>query len=235
LNGIIVDMGKIVLLRHGQSQWNKEDLFTGWVDIPLSSEGIDEAFSAGQKMQNLLFDVIFVSELVRAQMTAFLAMSLNKRGKIPRFIHPTDPAHPGWDEIHSEETKSKCIPVYSAWQLNERMYGSLQGLNKEETRKKYGADQVHIWRRSYDVVPPQGESLEINAKRTIPYFEEMILPRLINNETILISAHGNSLRAIVMYMESLTNEQVIKLEIPTGEPFAYTYKQGKFLRIPLDA
>ena len=228
-------MGKIVLLRHGQSQWNKEDLFTGWVDIPLSAEGIDEAFSAGQKMQNVLFDLIFFSELIRAQMTAFLALSLNNRGKVPRFLHKEDKEHPGWDQVHSKEAEKKCIPVYSAWQLNERMYGSLQGLNKEETRKKFGPDQVHIWRRSYDVAPPQGESLASNAKRTIPYFEEMILPRLQKEETILVSAHGNSLRAIVMYMESLSEKEVINLEIPTGEPFAYTWSQGKFLRSTLDA
>lgn len=228
-------MGKIVLLRHGQSQWNKEDLFTGWVDIPLSSEGIEEAFGAGQKMEHFLFDVIFVSELIRAQMTAFLAMSVNKRGKIPRFVRSADSSHAEWDKIYSEETESRCIPVYSAWQLNERMYGSLQGLNKEETRKKYGPDQVHAWRRSYDIAPPHGESLKINAERTIPYFEGVILPRLKNNETVLISAHGNSLRAIVMYIELLTEQQVVQLEIPTGEPFVYLYEQGKFLKASLNA
>lgn len=224
------NMGKLVMLRHGQSEWNKKNLFSGWVDIPLSTEGIEEALQAGRLMKHLDFDVIFVSELIRSQMTACLALSVNQSGKVPRFIRTLDPHHKGWDTVYSDKAIDVCIPVYPAWELNERMYGALQGLNKAETKEEFGESQVQLWRRSYDIAPPQGESLENNAKRTIPYFEQMILPWLKKNKTVLISAHGNSLRSIVMNLDALTKEQVVQLEIPTGEPFAYSYEDGKFRR-----
>ncbi len=227
-------MGKLVMIRHGQSEWNKQNLFTGWVDIPLSQEGIKESINAGHAIAQIPFDIIFVSALVRAQMTMYMAMSVHKGGKIPRVIHKPEKGQIGWDEIYSEHARQACIPVIQAWQLNERMYGALQGLNKDETRRKFGEEQVQIWRRSYDVAPPEGESLEMNAERTIPYFQEMILPQLLDKKNVLIVAHGNSLRAIVMALDGLTKDEVVRLEIPTGQPLAYLCKQGKLSKGNLD-
>ncbi len=226
--------GKLVLLRHGQSEWNKRDLFTGWVDVPLSPLGIEEALQAGKKIAHIPFDVIFTSKLIRAEMTAFLAMSVHRGGKIPYRIDALSREHSSWNAIHSKETLESCIPVISAMELNERMYGALQGLNKQETRKKFGESQVLLWRRSYDIAPPEGESLELNVKRTVPYFEKQIQPRLQKGESILLVAHGNSLRSIVMYIEGLSKEAIVKLEIPTGDPFAYTYEDGVFHRSLVD-
>lgn len=219
-------MGKLILLRHGQSIWNKQNLFTGWVDVPLSSEGIEEALNAGKKISHIPLDVIFVSSLVRAQTTAVLAMSVHQDRKTPCVMHPGEGKLEEWAQIYSEETKKKCVPIFTAWQLNERMYGKLQGLNKQETIDKFGKEQVKIWRRSYDIAPPEGESLAMTAERTLPFFKEKITPFLAQGKNVLISAHGNSLRAIVMYLENLSKEQVGALEIPTGVPLFYEYHEG---------
>ncbi len=228
-------MTKLVMIRHGQSDWNKRNLFTGWVDIPLSVEGIEESYAAGRKIANVPFDVIFMSDLVRAQMTAFLAMSVHKSGKVPRVLHKPEKGRPDhMDQIFSAETEANCIPVIVAWQLNERMYGALQGLNKDEMRKKFGAEQVQIWRRSYDVAPPQGESLEMTAARSIPYFKEMIVPYLKAGKNVVVFAHGNSMRSIIMDIEGLNKEQVVSLELPTGEPFTYIYEKGHLRKGRLD-
>ena len=221
---------KLILMRHGQSIWNKKNLFTGWVDIPLSDAGIEEAVLGGKKIQNFPIDVVFTSTLVRAQMTAILALLHHKSGKIPVFQHRSSEEHGDWSKIFSEETLRKTFPVYTAWELNERMYGRLQGLNKAETAEKYGAEQVHIWRRSYDSAPPDGESLAMTAARSIPYFKKQILPCLERGENVFVSAHGNSLRAIVMYLEGLSKEEVVHLEIATGEPLFYTYDQGLWIK-----
>jgi len=185
---------KLVIVRHGQSQWNLENRFTGWIDIDLSPKGIEEAHSAGKKLAGYKFDIAFTSALTRAQRTL---------------------------DIILDEIGQKGIPVEKDKALNERMYGDLQGLNKDETREKFGADQVHIWRRSYDVAPPNGESLKDTAARVMPYWEEKIVPELKNNKCILISAHGNSLRALVMHLEKLSKEQILQTEIPTGVPKYY--------------
>jgi len=217
---------KLILLRHGQSIWNKENIFTGWVDIPMSEEGIQECLKAGPKIENIPIDIIFCSTLTRTQMTIPLALLHHKSGKIPVFMHPGEGKFDEWSQIHSEEMKKKIIPVYSAWELNERMYGQLQGLNKAETVKKFGAEQVQIWRRSFDGKPPEGESLAMTAARTLPYFQKRIVPHLEKGENVLISAHGNSLRAIVMHLDQLTKEEVVNLEITTGEPLIYSYQKG---------
>lgn len=219
---------KLILLRHGQSTWNKKNLFTGWVDIPLSQEGIDESVAAGQKIRHLPIDVIFTSSLVRAQMTLVLALLHHSSGKIPVFLHPGEGKLDEWGQIYSEKTKKEMIPVYMAWQLNERMYGELQGLNKAETAEKFGADQVHEWRRSFDTCPPNGESLAMTAARTLPYFQSEIVPHLEKGENVFISAHGNSLRSIIMHLENLSKDQVVHLELATGEPIVYTYLKGKW-------
>ncbi len=220
----------LILMRHGQSDWNKRNLFTGWVDIPLSMEGIQEALEGGRQIADIPIDVIFVSSLCRAQMTATVAMSVHKGGKVPLFSHPLEKEKKDWGKIYNPAAESSCIPVFEAWQLNERMYGQLQGLNKQETIDKYGAEQVKIWRRSYDVAPPGGESLEMTAARSIPYFAEKVAPYCKQGKNVFISAHGNSLRSIVMYLEGLTKQQVLEFEIPTGQPLIYQYQDGKWSR-----
>ncbi len=221
-------MAKLVMLRHGQSLWNKLNLFTGWVDVPLSQEGIEEALIAGKKIAHIPFDVIFVSSLVRAQMTAFLAMSVRKDNKVACMLHSREGKLEKWGHVYSAETEKSCIPVIEAWQLNERMYGKLQGLNKQETVQKYGEEQVKLWRRSYDVAPPEGESLAMTAERTLPYFKQKILPYLEEGKNVFISAHGNSLRAIVMFLDSLSHEEVVLLEIGTGVPLLYEFERGSW-------
>ncbi len=187
-------MSRLILLRHGESQWNLENRFTGWVDVPLSPRGIQEAKDAGNKLREFVFDRAFTSVLSRANETLRLAL---------------------------EAIGQTHIPIEKDKALNERMYGELQGLNKTETAKKYGDAQVKIWRRSYDVPPPGGESLKDTADRVLPYYENTIKPYLAKGETILIAAHGNSLRALVMELEQLSKEEVLELNIPTGAPLLY--------------
>lgn len=220
---------KLILMRHGQSVWNKQNLFTGWVDIPLSEEGIQESVEGGKKIRDFPIDVCFTSTLVRAHMTLSLALLHHASGKVPMFLHKGGKQEQ-WAQIYSEETKKKVWPVHMAWELNERMYGHLQGLNKAETAEKFGKEQVHIWRRSFDVAPPHGESLAMTAARTIPYFKSQIVPCLEKGQTVFVSAHGNSLRSIVMELDGLTKEQVVALELATGAPLIYAYEKGKWKR-----
>jgi len=187
-------MPQLVIVRHGQSQWNLENRFTGWIDIDLSPKGIEEARSAGDKLIGYKFDKAYTSALVRAQKTLDIILDI---------INLRD------------------IPVEKDKALNERMYGDLQGLNKDDMRKQYGDEQVKLWRRSYDVQPPNGESLKNTAERVLPYFKEKIIPDLKSGMNILVSAHGNSLRALVMYLENLSKEQILETEIPTGIPKVY--------------
>lgn len=221
-------MSKLILLRHGQSTWNQLNLFTGWVDVPLSNKGIEEALEAGKIIRNIPIDIIVTTSLIRAQMTAMLAMTLHSSGKVPVILHPGEGKLEEWGVIYGEETKKQIIPVIRCWELNERMYGELQGLNKAETIEKFGADQVKIWRRSYDTAPPKGESLAKTAERSIPYFEEKIVPMLSQGLNVFVSAHGNSLRSIIMDLDGLTKDQVVQLEIPTGLPIIYDYTNGNF-------
>lgn len=221
---------QLVLLRHGESQWNLENRFTGWTDVELSDTGRQEAAAAGKAMQaaGLDFDVCFTSCLKRA-------------------IHTLDLALDAMD---------RCwLPVYKSWKLNERHYGALQGLNKAETAEKFGEEQVHIWRRAYDVRPPMlgredqrnpalqpayrrengqllplGESLADTVARTVPYFEQQILPRMQNGERVLIAAHGNSLRALILFLEKMTPEQIMKVNLPTGIPLVYRFDETLALK-----
>lgn len=221
---------KLILLRHGESMWNNKDLFTGWVDVPLSPKGVEEALEAGRKIADIPIDVIFISALIRARMTAMLAMSQHHGSRVPVVLHPGEGKMEAWGKIHSDETLADTIPVISAWEINERMYGSLQGLNKQKTREKYGNEQVRQWRRSYDIAPPEGECLKDTAARSIPYFKEMILPYLNKGKNVLVSAHGNSLRSIVMFLDGLSNEEVLALEIGTGVPIFYDFEDGKWTK-----
>ncbi|MFA6677028.1 MAG: 2,3-bisphosphoglycerate-dependent phosphoglycerate mutase [Bacteroidales bacterium] len=222
-------MNELVLIRHGQSLWNLKNVFTGWVDVPLSSNGIKEAQAAGETLSEIEFNAVYTSVQIRSIETAMIALAYNRSSKSPVVIHEEGKMKE-WAKIYSEEMKNDIIPVYSDWHLNERYYGELQGLNKAATVEKYGEEQVHQWRRSYDVQPPNGECLKDTAARTIPFFKDNILPRLAKGERILISAHGNSLRSIVMFLENLSQEEVLKLEIPTGKPIIYKYIDGKLTK-----
>ncbi len=223
-------MAKLILMRHGQSEWNRSNLFTGWVDIPLSAAGVEEAIAGGRRIQNEAIDVIFTSTLIRAQMTAALAMMGHSSGKVPRIIHAGEGQIETWEHVHSAFALEQTIPVFLAWQLNERMYGQLQGMNKQELAERYGKEQVQIWRRSFDVAPPGGESLKMTAERTIPYFEKSILPWIQKGKSVFVSAHGNSLRSILMHLDSLSPDCVTHLEVPTGLPILYAYSNGQLIR-----
>lgn len=224
-------MAKLILMRHGQSVWNEKNLFTGWVDIPLSEKGVKESIEGGQSICDLAIDVIYTSTLIRSHMTLSLAMLQHSSGKIPVFQHPGQGKLDSWGQIHSEKAKQETLPVFMAWELNERMYGQLQGKNKVEMAEKYGEEQVHIWRRSYDTPPPDGESLEMTAKRTIPYFQNVVLPCLNKGVNVFICAHGNSLRSIIMDLDSLSPEQVLKLELETGKATVYEFENGRHERV----
>lgn len=223
-------MVKLILMRHGQSQWNFLNLFTGWVDVPLSTIGVQEALEGGKKIQNEPIDIIFTSTLIRAQMTAMLAMTFHHSKKVPVILHHKKEEHADWMNIHSSDTLDQTIPVITAWQLNERMYGKLQGLNKKELAERYGKEQVQIWRRSFDVPPPGGESLKMTAERTIPYFKEEIIPYLQQGKNVFVAAHGNSLRSIIMKLDQLNTQEVVSLELPTGIPIIYSYENQIFTR-----
>ncbi|MGC6475975.1 MAG: 2,3-bisphosphoglycerate-dependent phosphoglycerate mutase [Parvibaculales bacterium] len=190
-------MSKLVLVRHGQSAWNEKNLFTGWKDPDLTDKGRHEAIMAGQnlKAKALVFDVAFTSALQRAQNTCALIL---------------------------ENMNQADLSTIRDQALNERDYGDLSGLNKDDARAKWGEEQVHIWRRSFDVPPPGGESLKDTAARVLPYYEAEIIPHLLADKTVLIAAHGNSLRALVMALEGLSPEEILKVEISTGEPMIYT-------------
>jgi len=226
-------MAKLILLRHGQSVWNKKNVFTGWVDVPLSEEGITEALNAGRLTANIEFDVVFTSVQIRAIETAMIALAGNKSEKTPVVIH-NEGKMAEWTTIYSESMNQSIIPVYRDWHLNERYYGELQGKNKAETAATYGDEQVRQWRRSYDIAPPNGECLKDTAERTIPFFKENILAQLQQGKNVLVSAHGNSLRSIVMFIENLTREEVLNLEIPTGVPILYEFENNELKKKKLE-
>jgi len=222
-------MSKLILIRHGESVWNQKNVFTGWVDVPLSGKGINEAIKAGEKLADIEFDVVFTSVQVRAIETAMIALAQNKSSKTPAIVH-TEGKMADWTGIYSDTMRESMIPVYRDWHLNERYYGELQGKNKAETATVYGDEQVKLWRRSYDVAPPNGECLKDTAERTIPFFNDRILHLVKEGKNVLVSAHGNSLRSIVMFIENLSKEEVLKLEIPTGLPLLFEYADGKLVR-----
>lgn len=217
---------KLVLLRHGQSEWNKLNLFTGWKDVDLSEKGIEEAKSAGRKLKEagIEFDIAYTSYLKRAIKTLNLVL---------------------------EEMDCLYLETVKTWRLNERHYGALQGLNKKDTAEKYGDEQVHIWRRSFDIAPPlmnkddensahrdrkyrdfpqdvipDGESLKLTMERTLPFFMDQIGPSLISGKNVLVAAHGNSLRSITKYIENISDEEITSVEIATGEPIVYTLDEN---------
>ncbi len=198
----------LVLVRHGQSEWNLKNLFTGWKDVDLTEAGIAEARAAGRKLkgEGLSFDVAYTSALKRAQRTLDLML----------------------DEMGLK------VPIVRDQALNERDYGDLVGMNKDDARKKWGEEQVHIWRRSYDVPPPGGESLKDTVARALPYYVQEIQPRVLRGERVLISAHGNSLRALIMVLERLSPEQILKRELGTGVPIIYRLNADSTVASQLD-
>jgi 2,3-bisphosphoglycerate-dependent phosphoglycerate mutase len=189
----------LVLVRHGQSEWNLRNLFTGWRDVDLSEEGVLEASGAGRKLktQGLKFDIGFTSALIRAQRTLDLML---------------------------EELGQRDLPVFKDQALNERDYGDLVGLNKDDARARWGKEQVHVWRRSYAIAPPGGESLRDTAARVLPYYLQEILPRVLRGQRVLVSAHGNSLRALVMVLDHHSTESILELNLGTGVPMIYWLK-----------
>ena len=203
-------MNKLVLLRHGQSQWNLENRFTGWKDVPLTEKGIKEANNAGYllKKHNINIDKVFSSVLERANKTAEIAIKAS--------------------EIENLHENGKLIYVKNQ-NLNERDYGDLVGLNKAETADKFGKEQVHIWRRSYDTPPPNGESLKDVVDRVSPYFTETIQPHILNKKNVLIAAHGNSLRAIMIKVGMYKPEEISSIELPTGSPLCLDYQNGELI------
>ncbi|MEI6310865.1 MAG: 2,3-diphosphoglycerate-dependent phosphoglycerate mutase [Bacteroidota bacterium] len=189
----------LVLIRHGQSQWNLENKFTGWVDVPLTAKGEEEAKAAGHLLANYTFDIAYTSKLQRAQNTLKMVLA---------------------------ESGNNNVPTIEDVALNERMYGDLQGLDKTETEHKFGVDQVKIWRRSYDIAPPNGESLKDTAVRVLPYYESIILPQLQAGKNIIVAAHGNSLRALIMDIEKMTPDEILAFEIPTATPRVYVFDEN---------
>ena len=196
----------LVLVRHGQSEWNKKNLFTGWKDPNLTDLGIEEAKKAGNllKERGLAFDIMFTSDLFRAQETGRIIL---------------------------DQMNLSHIEVVKDQSLNERNYGDLAGLNKDEARVKWGDEQVHIWRRSFDIPPPGGESLKNTAERVLPYFNSEILPKIRESQNILVAAHVNSLRALVMELEKISSDEIVKLEIATGDPLTYECSDKGIIRI----
>ena len=195
-----MNLRNLILVRHGQSEWNSKNLFTGWKDPGLTELGVKEAKNAGKLIANkgILFDLMYTSMLTRAQKTGDLIL---------------------------QEMRHPEITIIKNEALNERNYGSLAGLNKDDARKKWGDDQVHIWRRSFDIPPPDGESLKDTAERVLPYFKSEIMPKVIEGSSILIAAHGNSLRSLIMELDSISSEEIVNLEIPTGAPIQYIFNE----------
>lgn len=214
-------MATLVLVRHGQSLWNLQNRFTGWIDVPLTEKGTEEAKKAGQLLKKYSFNIAFTSTLIRAQATLLAIFSENPTTQF-RFVHPSSD-NEWYSHLAPSDEDKKTLNVYYDAALNERYYGDLQGLNKDETKKKYGDEQVKIWRRSFNICPPNGESLELCAKRSIPYYTKNIEKELKKGKNVLVVAHGNSLRSIIMHIEKMTPEQILEFELATGVPRVYEF------------
>jgi 2,3-bisphosphoglycerate-dependent phosphoglycerate mutase len=214
-------MSNLVLVRHGQTPWNKKQIFTGWADVSLTEQGIDEVQILAKKLKKMKFDVMFTSRLERARTTLLIITSEQKHTGI--FIHEHKQYNAIFDDKHN-------MPIFADRDLNERHYGLLQGMKKDYARDKFGEEQVHKWRRSYDVRPPQGESLKDVYKRVVPYFEKNIMPLLQSDKNILISAHGNSLRALIKYIDNVSDEDIVNLELSPGDAIFYAMKKDKLIK-----
>ncbi|WP_248800960.1 2,3-bisphosphoglycerate-dependent phosphoglycerate mutase [Pseudomonas sp. MWU13-2105] len=214
-------MSRLFLVRHGQSIWNLQDRFTGWVDVSLSQQGVIEAQQAGALLSNEHFDVAFTSTLLRAQDSLYEILRRNRH--CAQYVRVHEQSSEWYEHFVPTDGDANELKIHVSEKLNERYYGDLQGLQKDWASQHYGAEQVHLWRRSYDAPPPNGESLQMTAARTLPYYQARIVPHLQNGESVLIAAHGNSLRSIIMHIEQMTPQQIIDYELATGVPHLYTF------------
>jgi 2,3-bisphosphoglycerate-dependent phosphoglycerate mutase len=217
-------MSRLFLVRHGQSIWNLQNRFTGWVDVSLSPQGVIEAQQAAAWLSDEAFDVAFTSTLLRAQDSLYEILRRNRHCAQYARVHEQNCEW--YEHFLPTDDDAKELKIFVSEKLNERYYGDLQGLNKDWASQHYGAEQVHLWRRSYDIPPPNGESLQMTAARTLPYYRERIVPHLQNGESVLISAHGNSLRSIIMHIENMTPQQIIDYEMATGAPHLYIFDEA---------
>lgn len=219
--------GTLVLIRHGESRLNKLNVFTGWIDVALSELGIKEAQDVATHCQHYNYDAAFTSHLERAHET--LLIILSKQEKIGVFQHESHPKYDVGDHAPQSFHK-KVLPIYSSRALNERYYGDLQGLNKNMAAKKYGKEKVFEWRRGFKARPPKGESLKDVYQRVIPYFEERILPYLKDGKSILVAGHGNTLRAVIKFIEEIDDKKIALVDLPFGHPIVYEFSKSKFVR-----
>lgn len=216
---------QLILFRHGDSRWNNANRFTGWVDIPLSEQGIYECLISSERLEGLRLDVAFCSQLIRAQQSLFIVLS--KQDYTGVFMHPKSNTNA---RFHHKYFKHDEIPIIASDKLNERYYGDLQGMDKDDARAKFGEEQVFNWRRGWNAVPPNGESLKDTYERVVPYFEHEILPHVKKKKNVIVSAHGNSLRAIIKHIEGISDNNIPNLHFPTGQIVIYGYTNGKLTR-----
>ncbi len=217
-------MSVLILVRHGQSIWNLQNRFTGWVDVSLSRKGMEEAEQVGKMLSHTNIDVAFTSVLLRAQDTLYEILKHNVYCQ--QYVRVHEKNQERYEHFTALAGDEAELKIFMSENLNERFYGDLQGLNKDKVRKQFGAEKVHQWRRSYDIPPPNGESLEMTAERTMPYFHQSIVPQLHDNKTVLVSAHGNSLRAIIMHIEKMTPAEILNYELATGAPHIYEFDEN---------
>lgn len=218
-------MGYLLLVRHGESRWNTANKFTGWVDVPLSDNGVREAIVLSKGLRKLSFDVVFTSHLERAHETVLVILSDQHYTGI--FVHERE--HKGMR--YAFKPREREIFVHTTWKLNERHYGLLQGMDKGMAAQEYGKDKVFFWRRSFTGRPPGGESLADVYKRVMPYFKKKILPKVKKNKNVLVVAHGNTLRAIIKHIDKISNKKIALLELKPGQPFIYKFEKGKLNKI----
>jgi 2,3-bisphosphoglycerate-dependent phosphoglycerate mutase len=221
-------MGKLVLVRHGESRWNMHNRFTGWVDVPLSENGLREAERCAVHCEKYNFSTVFTSALERTHVTA--AVILSRQGRNGIIQHDEKHRYRKW-MLHSNTCGKGDIPIYESPVLNERFYGDLQGMEKKQAEKVYGKQQVFAWRRGFSDKPPGGESMKQTFMRIHPYFDANIMPRVAKSETVLLSGHGNTLRAIIRHIEGISNEDIVNIDLPEATPIVYEYRRGKFIRI----
>lgn len=218
-------IGTLVIVRHGQSRFNELNIFTGWLDVPLSEKGIEEAHKVAEHCMRFDYDKVFTSELKRAHET--LTIILSKQSKVGIFYHSDRRYLPA---AENENPRIKLLKIYTSEALNERSYGTLQGMDKDKVRKAYGEQQVSIWRRSFEARPPEGESLKDVYERVVPYYEKDVVPSLEKGETDLLVGHGNNLRALIKHLENIADDQIPFIDLPLGTPLVYQYKDGKIVR-----
>lgn len=214
---------RLVLVRHGQSVWNLQNRFTGWVDVSLSRRGYREAQEAAALLAEFRFDMAFTSALMRAQDTLYEILKQNRHCQQYVRIHQT--GRDWYEHFVATPGDAAELKIYVTEKLNERYYGDLQGMNKDRARQQFGSEQVHLWRRSWDVPPPNGESLKMTAERVLPWYRDHIEPCIRAGKTVLVSAHGNSLRALIKHLENMTPNQIVSYELNTGEPHLYDFDE----------